>query len=381
MIRASQEAVSAVLGDIYQAAYEPATWPGVVESLRGMFQGSRACLVRIGPNRRPPDLIAPNSDPAFQNLYIEEFAHEPNVVEAAVAAAPVGFVYNDHAFIGPQKLRGSRLWNDWMAPQDMYGGLTCKLLASGPSSWFFDIQRGRNQAEFTAADADLFAFVAPHIRRSLEIGRQFQINQALSSAFSYLPFGIVLVDGARRIMALNEAAEAILARSGSALRDKAGHLVATDAACAATLERLVVEACSLRDGFAPGFGGDFRTAGGPHGGRAAILAVSVGPLTRPQGHAIPAEPCAVVVIREVTFELPAGFAQHMRGLFDLTAKEASLAAALAAGLSLKDAARDANIRFSTARTHLEHIFLKTGVRQQSQLVALLKSAQPILRRH
>ncbi|MBK1868619.1 helix-turn-helix transcriptional regulator [Aestuariivirga sp. YIM B02566] len=67
----------------------------------------------------------------------------------------------------------------------------------------------------------------------------------------------------------------------------------------------------------------------------------------------------------------------LTGLFDLTPAEVSLAAALAKGLSLKAAAAEAGLQFSTVRTYLNRVFRKTGTNQQSQLVALLKSAHPI----
>jgi DNA-binding CsgD family transcriptional regulator len=67
----------------------------------------------------------------------------------------------------------------------------------------------------------------------------------------------------------------------------------------------------------------------------------------------------------------------LMGLFDLTPAEVKLATALASGKSLQDAALDANITRSTSRTYLDRIFKKTGTHQQSQLVALLKSTQPI----
>jgi DNA-binding CsgD family transcriptional regulator/PAS domain-containing protein len=378
--RARGDALSTVIGDIYHAAYDPAAWPGAVEALRGMFHGSKACLVRVGPNRQPADLIAPNGDPVFQRRYLEEFTQGPNVLERAVAGVSVGAVYHDHALVGRDRLRASRLWNDWMAPQDMYGGLACKVLASGSSSWFFDIQRGRHQQEFCAADMALFECLGPHIQRAVEIGRQFQVNQALSAAFSHLPFGIVVVDGGQRIVTANEAAEAILASPGGVLRNKGGCLVAADARAAVRLERLIAEACSFHADIAPGLGGDFQIAAPLRDERAVSLAISVGPLLRGRRQTAPVEPSAVVVIREMTFALPAGFAEHIGGLFDLTSREADVAAALAEGLSLKDAAHRAEIKVSTARTHLEHIFLKTGTNQQSQLVALLKSAQPMLRR-
>jgi len=66
----------------------------------------------------------------------------------------------------------------------------------------------------------------------------------------------------------------------------------------------------------------------------------------------------------------------LTGLFDLTPTEAKLATSLAAGLALKSAAVRQGIQVSTARYYLERIFQKTGTHQQSELVAMLKSAQP-----
>lgn len=64
----------------------------------------------------------------------------------------------------------------------------------------------------------------------------------------------------------------------------------------------------------------------------------------------------------------------LMGLFDLTPAEVKLAVALANGSTLQQAALASSIRLTTARTYLDRIFRKTGTHQQSQLVALLKSA-------
>jgi DNA-binding CsgD family transcriptional regulator len=66
----------------------------------------------------------------------------------------------------------------------------------------------------------------------------------------------------------------------------------------------------------------------------------------------------------------------LTGLFDLSPAEARLAVILASGRSLKSAAATSSITFKTARSYLERVFAKTGTHQQSELVALLKSAQP-----
>jgi len=62
---------------------------------------------------------------------------------------------------------------------------------------------------------------------------------------------------------------------------------------------------------------------------------------------------------------------ELRQLYGLTATEASLANLLMEGKALDDCCKILNIRRSTARTHLQHLFEKVGVQRQSELVALL----------
>ena len=61
------------------------------------------------------------------------------------------------------------------------------------------------------------------------------------------------------------------------------------------------------------------------------------------------------------------------GLFDLAPAEARIAVHLAEGRTVMQAALASGITIKTARTYLERLFQKTGVRRQAELVALLKS--------
>ncbi|MGY3450243.1 LuxR C-terminal-related transcriptional regulator [Bradyrhizobium sp. USDA 4353] len=375
----TESSVIACVGTIYQAAHEPKLWSQAVESLRTLFDGSKACLVRIGPERGPEDLIAPSNDPAFQERYIAEFADEPNIIEHAVARAEVGTAYSDLSFIGKETLRASRLWNDWMAPQDMYGGLTCKLAAAGASTWFFDVQRGRNQTPFDAADLELLGTIAPHLTRAVEMSRQIRIAQLVSTSLSQLPFALMAVDAGLRILASNEAAEQILSERDSGLSERRGVLVTPDLQSTARLQRLVASSCAVARGL-PGVGGDLLIAPARQAGDAGALAISVGPALGLDSPTIALEACAILIARKVSQQLPAGFGEAIARFFELTPQEARVAAAIAAGQSLKQAAELIGIRVSTARTHLARIFDKTGTSQQSQLVALLRSVQVTLPR-
>ncbi|MCW6530220.1 LuxR C-terminal-related transcriptional regulator [Sphingomonas sp. MMSM20] len=65
-----------------------------------------------------------------------------------------------------------------------------------------------------------------------------------------------------------------------------------------------------------------------------------------------------------------------RSLFGLTRAEAAVAALLAKGMSVDEAAGRLGVYVSTVRSHLRSIFSKTGAARQSELVHLIHSAVP-----
>lgn len=373
----SPEEIASVIGRIYEAAYDPEAWPIAISAMLGLFDGSRACLGRVGPNPTANDVTAANEDTAFRARFLEEHVGQPNVFLDAVFKAPPGLVYNDHALVGADRLRRSRFWNDWMKPQDMYGGLGSKLLVSGRSFWFFDVQRGRKQAAFGNSDAEILQMFIPHLARAVELSSKFQSMQVWESAFEGLPFGVMLVDCQMQIIRSNAVAEELLLRPGGALRRKSGRLFVADAE--AELRTLMEQACSVRQDVIPGTGGDL-LIWAKHPGRSGDIAISVGPVADTHSGVRPfVQGRAAVYVREIVLDLPQGFQDYIRALFDLSPREAGLAASLASGRTLQETAQDMHVAYSTMRTHLERVFQKTGTRQQSQLVALLKSVQPVRR--
>ena len=63
----------------------------------------------------------------------------------------------------------------------------------------------------------------------------------------------------------------------------------------------------------------------------------------------------------------------LRSTFGMTAAEARLAGRMAAGESLEFATEQIGIAKDTGRNQLKSIFLKVGVKRQSELVAVLAS--------
>lgn len=94
----------------------------------------------------------------------------------------------------------------------------------------------------------------------------------------------------------------------------------------------------------------------------------------PAGAASPAGPPgnALLLIADPD-QLTAADPTHLGAWFNLTPKEAQLTALISHGHTLEEAANLLDISRGTARTHLKHTFMKTGVNTQVQLVALTRT--------
>lgn len=374
MADVSIEAVSAVVGKVYEAAYDQERWFDAVTGLRDLFGGSRSCIVRISPHTF--DAVATDFDPEFTSPKgIEALLRDP--LAAASAALPLGEVSRWPLTEEVAAFRRRELWQDWLRPRDMYHGLVSNLLSSNDSHWMLSIDRGPGQEAFGAEDIDLLRKIVPHMRRAGQIGQQLEKTSALASAFSHLPFGVFLINGHQQIAQMNGAAEAMLSRPDSPLRLRDGTIAAASAEDTQELERLVADACSLHDGVIPGVGGTLLVPSDRRQSDLARLVLSVAPFVDARAYGLASERCAVVMVTEVARRIPDGFELHVRELFDLTPAEARLATELASGRSLKEVAAASNITVKTGRTYLERIFAKTETRQQSELVALLKSTEPL----
>jgi DNA-binding CsgD family transcriptional regulator len=372
----SHEALADLIGTIYEAAYDPGHWPGVVDNLRILFDGSKACFARVGPEMRLWDAVATDFDLDMQLTLISSDINQ-NEYSDAVTREPVGTIFSDMQLIGEQTLRRSRFWNEWMVPQDMYGGLTTKLMIAEESYWFFDVQRGRNQPRLDKRERELLALLAPHLRRAAQMGRTLHQALILRSAFAALPLGVVQIDTEQRLVTVNDAAESILDRRGSPLMRKSGRLAASDPKHRQVMENFLAEACRLPDAGTPSSHSELRLPSGANGSAGIDLILSSGPVPGHDSMGAPFLPGAVIFIRDVALTLRGGSLDQFAKVFAFTPAEARLAAALASGMSLREAAADLGLKYGTVRSYLERIFRKTETRQQSQLVALLRSAQPL----
>ena len=369
----SVDAVMSAVDSLLAGALDADRMPSAVEQLRQLFNGSKACLARVGPDMTAADAVSTNSDDAMQRRCYEDLAEDFIRLGETLRGVPVGTVYRDSELLGEEALRSSRVWREWMAPQDMYGGIACRLAETSASYWFFDVQRGKHQDPFDAEDTALLERLSPLLRKVAELSRQvghlkLQRDEA-RGALDALAMAITIVDRDLQVSYANEGADEILSDPDGAVGLRQGRLFARQPADQRQLKRLVE--ATLRGAADPleEHRSSMIIQGGGDAGHA--LSACVMPAPPAQGGA--GSPAKVIIaLRPLV--MTTDLVTSSRQLFNLTESEARFASALASGLSLTQAAEAQGVRISTARTHLARIFQKTETRQQSQLVSLLRGA-------
>jgi DNA-binding CsgD family transcriptional regulator len=183
-----------------------------------------------------------------------------------------------------------------------------------------------------------------------EAARLEMARAAVASARDALPLGILVLDGQRRVLRANPAAERL---------GRLDLLVASLPAWPETPSSAPVLTRIARDSFTP----------------LEVLAVPVRAAADPYSF-----PDARTLLFIVDPDADQGPDEATLAVaFELTPAEARMAARLAQGDTVEGAARALGIRITTARTHLARIFLKTGTTRQPELVRMLLSVSTAAR--
>jgi len=191
-------------------------------------------------------------------------------------------------------------------------------------------------------------------------------RETLAHLLDRLPMGAVVVGGAGRVLMSNQAARQIFEGDGpgleAALRLK-------------PLSQLVGCATSARDGSRVGGAVIAERAPDSDLPPLSILVTPLGDVMAAVGRD---QPAAAIFVSDPMSRVET--AEELLGrLYALTPTEARIAAVLMQGRRVDDAASELGISTNTVRTHLRHLFGKTGTCRQGELISLLLSGPALLR--
>lgn len=204
--------------------------------------------------------------------------------------------------------------------------------------------------------------------------RPLQLLMAGFEALDLLNIGLVVTNASGRQLLANRTAQQVLDTRDGLTLNSAGVLRAAGVAGAALLE-ILRQAASPADGKAESRD-PVLAVQRPSGKRPLTLLVRS--IRAEAARLDAAAPACLVFIMDPEFPLETAEAE-LRQLYGLTSTEACLASLLMEGKTLDECCQALDIRRSTARTHLQHLFEKVGVQRQSELVSLLLKSVGMVR--
>jgi DNA-binding CsgD family transcriptional regulator len=378
---ASREEACELVGRIYDAAFDPALWPEVMTRLTDALGGSNVFKFDHDTRTNSTDVIAPRHEPGYvQNLYDQwlgrDYQATGNVIAVSTLGAPPARPLGLWELVDRDEFVASDFYNEWWRPQGLgLDGLFVKWALDGGPWGFCCVHPLVGRGDFDARQSTLFALIAPHLVRAAELERRLAIiavEQELMRAGLNRPHtGVIIADGAARIVFANDAAAALICARQGLLIEKS-QLSAADPGAAQALGRLIAKCTS------PALDDSSRgILGIPRGGHPP-LQVLVAPfrgLARPSDPGLRRRPSphAILVVTDPERERQLQL-ERLRHRFGLTVAEARLALEIARGDGRQAAARRVGITLATARTSLQHIFEKVGVHRQAELVALMNES-------
>ena len=245
--------------------------------------------------------------------------------------------------------------------------LTVRLSSTGADEDLWVVTRATAR-EFETAQLNLIRRVSEHVGRLVRMRRTLvsvdALGLTLTEALEHAGAGIFLLDASGHIVECNDRARELLADDGG-LADRDGQLGASSLSAQRALHSAVREAAS---GKAP-TASSVRVPTAEHG---RWLLADVSPVPQPV-EALAAPVAALVVIRDPWAE-KAVDPEIVQQILGVTAAEAEVAALVAEGRTVREIAALRHRSEASVRWHLKQLYGRTGLRGQTDLVRVVRTA-------
>ena len=350
--------ILSLIEHVYEAVLSPDGWGDVVDGVCSVVGGSAATLAVCSrhANGVATELVIGSGDHDVDlRWWVDGLRARP------VGVAPTTALF-DSASRAHDSVHGRELASVLFKEHDRLGFIIITLAPP------FDRD--------DSSPREILAQLTPHLGRALELQCRLkattEARHGLSSLLNRLPFGVIVLDGSRRVELMNASAREIVeAHDGLSLDN--GELRAATRGINGSLRSLITNALVSAD------------RGIPFRGSIALqrpsmrrpLALSVQPLVAgiDGGRA---RPLVLVLVSDLDHRFDVD-EELVREVFDLTPTETTVLKIMAEGKGLRRVAELLGVSINTVRTHAKRIFGKTGTQRQAELIRLLAVGLPTVR--
>jgi len=365
------EQFSSLIGEIYDAAMDPALWPRVLAQVASFVGGSAAAFYSKDPATKTGNVYydCGASDPHFKRLYFEKYIKiDPTTAGHCFAA--VGQPVTTAEILDYQEFLDSRFYREWVQPQELVDNVSVALDKSATGTALLGVFRHQRHGLADNEARRRMRLIAPHVRRAALVARAMAHKSAeaanLADAVDSLSAGLFLVDRSARIAHVNAAGQAMLDR-GSVLHSSNGKLVVADPNAARTLNDVLE-----------------RSEGGDRalGTKGIALPLPARDGERYVAHVLPlasaARRCvaegyaavAAVLVQKAALDAKSA-TEAIASTFNLTPSELRVLLTIVELSGVPEAADALGVGQATVKTHLHRLFRKTATTRQAELVRLV----------
>jgi DNA-binding CsgD family transcriptional regulator len=371
----SPHALSELIGSIYDCVLDPSRWEQTLADIMGALSCRTATLGLLDVRH---DRFLINKSVGIEPHIQQQVAkHIPELnalmVQTLATWGSLDEPYMVSRHVPRTYVETSPYFQECVTPYGIVDILQYFLMHTPTRFAVLGFARHEEQGVITEREIELGGLLLPHIRRAVTISNVLDIRTIerarMAEALDSLRCAVVLTDGRGTILHANRSAEHMLRNDGPIRADR-GILRANAPAAAKELRdairfaardetrigksglSIVLSESDIPPIFAhvlPMCGGDLRTRLQPE----AVAAVFIG--------ATPDEQDAADLIATA---------------FGLTPAETRVLANLLAGRTLAETTAALGVAASTTKTHLDHIFGKTGVTRQAALMRLAAGLIP-----
>ena len=367
--------ISDVIGAIYDSAIDPDRWTFALQEMCGLIDSFFGSLT-IADSLRPSIRLASRwgGDPYWIDLLDRKYANMMPFI-SVLDRFDIGQPFNNLMMmeqLGDSQVMNGPFVTEWATPAGVRDAANVILMRSKHRMAIVNLSTGLNREPVSQAELEIVGLLAPHIRRALTISDLIDLKNLAADTFERmldsLQLGVIAVDTRFQIRHANQIASEMLA-SCNPLSTRGGKIVVPGSPTATLVLHEAISRSGTNESTMAGTG-----AGIPlrfADGRPAIAHVL--PLRRGdirQGGGLGAAAAIFVATPTDVRHAPI---DALASLYGLTTAEARLLDQLADGKNRSQAAASLSIADSTAKTHLERIFTKTGASTQAELSRILAS--------
>ena len=203
--------LSAVIGDIYDAAIEPSLWQHALGSICAFVGGSSAALIWHDSAIEQSEAVHLfNVDPHYLQLYYEKYL-PLNPMFPAASFVDEGVVAADEDIMPRAELNKTRFYKEWIKPQGTLGALSVNLEKGVTRTSMINV---RMTVQLQDDMRRRLGLLVPHLQRAVAIGKLFDqksaTERALTEAFDHVEAAVFLVGAKGRIVFTNDIAKKML---------------------------------------------------------------------------------------------------------------------------------------------------------------------------